>query len=67
MKKIMSMGMSFLFNRPAVYTGALRMAPMANYVPTPLMNLKVNPWTYGHEMMTFPRKSFHQLWKEKKL
>ena len=67
MKKVMSQGMSFLFNRPAVYTGALRLAPMANWVPAPLMNLKLNPWAYGHEMMTFPKKSFHQLWKEKKL
>ena len=67
MKKVMSQGMSFLFNRPAVYTGALRLAPMANWVSAPLMNLKLNPWAYGHEMMTFPKKSFHQLWKEKKL
>ena len=67
MKKIMSQGMAFLFNRPAVYTGALRLAPMANWVPAPLMNLKLNPWAYGHQMMTFPKKSFHQLWKEKKL
>jgi L-lactate dehydrogenase complex protein LldF len=67
MKKVMSQGMSFLFNRPAVYTGALRLAPMANWIPVPLMNLKLNPWAYGHEMMTFPKKSFHQLWKEKKL
>jgi len=67
MKKMMSMGMSFLFNRPAIYAGALRLAPMANLVPAPLMNLKLNPWAYGHEMMTFPKKSFHQLWKEKKL
>ena len=67
MKKMMSKGMAFLFNRPAVYTGVVRLAPMANHVPVPLMNLKLNPWAYGHEMMTFPKKSFHQLWKEKKI
>ena len=67
MKKVMSQGMSFLFNRPAVYKGALRLAPMINWVPAPLINLKLNPWAYGHKMMTFPKKSFHQLWKEKKL
>ncbi len=67
MKKTMSQGMSFLFSHPAVYTGALRLAPLANWVPAPLMNLKLNPWAYGHKMMKFPQKSFHQLWKEKKL
>ena len=66
MKKMMSMGMSFLFNRPVVYTGALRLSPMVNWVPAPLMNLKLNPWAYGHQMMKFPKKSFHELWKEVK-
>ena len=67
MKKVISAGMSFLFNHPVVYTSALRLAPMANWIPGPLMNLKLNPWAYGHKMMKFPKKSFHQLWKEKKL
>ena len=67
MKKMRSNGMSFLFNHPALYTSALRLSPMVNWVPSPLINLKLNPWAYGHEMMKFPKKSFHQLWKEKKL
>jgi L-lactate dehydrogenase complex protein LldF len=67
MKKMMSQGMSFLFRRPVVYTGVLRLSPIVNWVPAPLMNLKLNPWAYGHQMMRFPGKSFHQLWKEKKL
>ncbi len=67
MKKIMSQGMSFLYNHPALYTSALRLSPMVNWVPAPLINVKLNPWTYGHQMMKFPPKSFHQLWKEKKL
>ena len=66
-KKMMSQAMSYLFNHPAVYTGVLRLSPMANWIPAPLMNLKLNPWAYGHQMMKFPPKSFHQLWKEKKL
>jgi len=33
-------------------------------VPGPLINMKLNPWAYGHEMMTFPKKSFHELWKK---
>ncbi len=67
MKKMMSGGMSFLYNHPALYTTALRLSPMVNWIPGPLINLRLNPWTYGHQMMKFPPKSFHQLWKEKKL
>lgn len=63
MKKMMSGGMSYLFNHPKVYTGALRLSPAANWIPGPLMNLKLNPWAYGHQMMKFPKKSFHQIWK----
>jgi len=63
MKKIMSRGMSLLFNHPKLYTGTLRLAPVANWVPAPLMNLRLNPWAYGHQMMKFPKKSFHQQWK----
>ena len=64
MKRTMSNGMSFLFNHPALYTTALRLSPMVNWVPGPLINMKLNPWAYGHEMMTFPKKSFHELWKK---
>jgi L-lactate dehydrogenase complex protein LldF len=64
MKKMMSQGMSFLFNHPSVYKTALKCSPMVNWVPAPLMNLKLNPWAYGHQMMKFPKKSFHELWKE---
>ena len=63
---MMSSGMSYLFNHPALYKSALRMSPAVNWVPAPLMNLKLNPWAYGHKMMKFPKKSFHKLWKEEK-
>ena len=64
MKKLMSQGMSFLFNHPALYTTALRFSPMVNWVPGPLINLRLNPWAYGHTMMKFPKKSFHEQWKK---
>ena len=67
MKKYMSVGMSFLFNRPQVYTSALRLSPLVNWLPGPLLQNSLNPWAYAHRMMKFPPKSFHQLWKEKKL
>ncbi len=67
MKKTMSRGMSFLYNHPALYTFALRCSSMANWFGALMNSKKVNPWAYGHRMMKFPKKSFHQLWKEKKL
>lgn len=67
MKKYMSAGLSFLFNRPQVYTSVLRLSPMVNWLPGPLLQNSLNPWAYAHQMMKFPQKSFHQLWKEKKL
>ena len=67
MKKTMSRGMSFLFGHPAVYQAALWMSPTVNWLPSVLLNNGLNPWAYGHKMMKFPKKSFHQLWKEKKV
>ena len=66
MKKMMSGGMSFLFNHTAIYTGTLRLSPAVNWIPGPLINMKLNPWAYGHQMMKFPKKSFHQEWKSLK-
>jgi L-lactate dehydrogenase complex protein LldF len=63
-KKAMSRGMAYLFNHPALYKAALRCSPVANWMPAPLMNLKLNPWAYGHKMMKFPKRSFHQLWSK---
>ena len=65
MKKMMSGGMSVLFNHPKLYTGTLRLSPAVNWIPGPLINMKLNPWAAGHKMMKFPKKSFHELWKEK--
>jgi L-lactate dehydrogenase complex protein LldF len=67
MKKYMSAGMDFLFGHPQVYTSVLRLSPMVNWLPAPLLQNSLNPWAYAHQMMKFPPKSFHQLWKEKKL
>ncbi len=64
MKKIMSGGMAFMFKRPGVYKTALRMDCIVNWMPGPLVNMKLNPWAYGHKMMKFPKKSFHHMWKE---
>ncbi len=67
MKKSMSMVMRFLFNHPAVYTGALRMAPIVNHLPSFMTDIRLNTWSVGHAMPQFAKKSFHQLWKEGKV
>ena len=64
MKKTMSRGMSLLFNHPKLYTSALRLSPIVNWMPGFVVQSSLNPWAYGHQMMKFPKKSFHELWKE---
>ena len=64
MKKVMSKGMSLLYNNPELYTTALKFAPLANYVPEALTrSRKLNPWGIGHTMPKFARQSFHEWWK----
>ncbi len=64
MKKVMSGGMSLLFNHPLLYNLALRLSPLVNWLPSSLLNSRFNPWASGHKMMKFPKKSFHELWKK---
>ena len=64
MKKMMSEGMSVLFNHPSLYGTAIGFAPLANYVPDSMTHFSnLNPWGIGHSMPKFAPKSFHQLWK----
>ena len=67
MKKAMSQGMKILFEHPKLYTSALRFAPIANYVPSFLTNIKLNEWCKYHTMPEFAPKSFHQLWSSGKV
>ena len=66
-KKLMCKGMSMLYGSSGIYNAATAMAPMANLIPSPLMNLKLNPWAEGHKMMTFPKETFHAMWKKGKV
>ena len=61
LKKAMSAGMEYLFDRTALYTTALKFAQLANYVPGCLTNIgKINAWGTGHAMPEFDKKSFHE-------
>ena len=66
-KKLMCKGMSTLYGSSSIYNTATAMAPLANLIPAPLMNLKLNPWAEGHKMMSFPKESFHSMWKKGKV
>ena len=63
MKKTMSAGMRYVFERPSLYTTALRMAPWANHLPSFITNIKANTWAKGHSMPKFAKLSFHEMWK----
>lgn len=67
-KKAMSNGMKYLFDRPVLYTTALKFAPLVNLVPECCTHFSNwNAWGIGHAMPKFAKKSFHQLWKEGKV
>ena len=63
-KKYMAVGMTALYEHPTVYNIATRSAHIANIVPQKLMDTKLNPWSVGHDMPRFPKKPFHELYKQ---
>ena len=56
--------MSTVYGSEGIYNFGTALARWANYIPSPLMNMKLNPWAEGHEMMKFPKKPFHTVFKE---
>jgi L-lactate dehydrogenase complex protein LldF len=65
-KKLMCRGMSMLYGSPGFYNIATSLAHWANFIPSPIINCSINPWAEGHKMMQFPKKPFHELFKELK-
>lgn len=63
-KKTLSAGMKVMFEHPSLYKSALRLAPVANILPSGLTGMVMSPWCEGHDMPVFAKKSFHQIWKE---
>ena len=66
MKKVMSEGMSFLFDRPGLYKAALKYPPVINAAvkASDLVGLKL--WGSGRMMPEFAKKTFHEMWKNDK-
>ena len=63
-KKLMCKGMNLLFGSPSMYKMATAVSPLANILPSFLINCGLNPWADGHEMMKFPKKPFHSIFKD---
>ncbi len=66
-KKMMSLGMSAIFDHPTAYSVATRLAPLANIIPDRLTYVRwINPWGIGHTLPVFAKETFQQLWKKNK-
>lgn len=63
-KKVLSGGMSFLFNHPELFHSALNMAPIVNKIPRSLKYNKLNEWGIGRELPEFAPESFTSWWKK---
>ena len=66
-KKLMSAGMQYLMERPALFNTALKFAPLVNHLPRFMVYNAVNAWGKGRELPTFAKESFNELWKKNKV
>lgn len=64
MKKMMSCGLKYLYERPQLYYMGLKFAPLINRMPRSILYNKLNAWGMGREMPTFARRSFAEMWKK---
>ena len=67
MKKMMSQGMSIIYNRPALYRTALKFAPIINHFPRAITYCSLNAWGQGRELPVFARESFEERFRKGKL
>ena len=63
-KKLICRAMGMVYGSSAVYKMATAVSPLANLVPSVLINSGLNPWAEGHVMMKFPKKPFHSIIKD---
>lgn len=64
MKKTMSIGMKIIFDHPALFSTALKFAPIINHAPRFLVYNGLNAWGQGRELPQFASKSFETIWKQ---
>ena len=63
-KKIMSGGMKFLMERPALFNAALWAAPVVNGLPRFMKYNDFDDWGKGRELPEFAKESFNEMWKK---
>ena len=63
-KKMMSGAMKMMFGSNFMYKSATAVSPIVNILPHGLVHSGINPWAEGHEMMKFPKKPFHSIFKD---
>ena len=63
-KKIMSGGMKFLMERPALFNAVLWAAPMVNSLPRFMKYNDFDDWGKGRELPEFAKESFNEMWKK---
>lgn len=63
-KKYIAETLSKVFGNYTLYDAMTKQASLANYIPNMLMNNKLNPWSAGHAMPHFPKKPFHELYRQ---
>ena len=66
-KKIMSGGMKFLMERPALFNAALWAAPVINGLPRFMKYNDLDDWGKGRELPEFAKESFNEMWKKNKV
>ena len=66
-KKLMSGGMKFLMEHPELFNLALRKAKWVNAFPRWMVYNGLNDWGKEHEMPTFAKESFNEMWKKRKV
>ena len=67
MKKLMSIGMSIVYDHPALYNTSLKFAPIVNHMPRFLIYNGLNAWGKGRELPTFAKESFQSMFKKGKV
>lgn len=66
-KKTMSGGMKFIFDRPGLYNTALKASPLINAASSSAEYLGMHLWGKGRRLPEFAKESFQSMWKKGKV
>lgn len=63
-KKLMIRAMTPVLKSPKLFNSALKMSPIVNKLPRPLVYNRLNAWGQSRELPKFAKQSFNSWWKE---